>query len=85
MSVPTQSEEQKSPSYLEALTVYLRPSVLVIVLLGFSSGLASVFVSDLESGVDFSCAMAGVRNPPARAVFAVFVSRERRVSMIALI
>ena len=39
MSVPTQSEEQKSPSYLEALTVYLRPSVLVIVLLGFSSGL----------------------------------------------
>lgn len=39
MSVPTQSEPQASPSYLEALTVYLRPSVLVIMLLGFSSGL----------------------------------------------
>lgn len=39
MSVPTQSEPRESPSYLEALTVYLRPSVLVIVLLGFSSGL----------------------------------------------
>lgn len=39
MSVPTQSEPQESPSYLEALTVYFRPSVLVIMLLGFSSGL----------------------------------------------
>lgn len=39
MSVPTQSEPQQSPSYLEALTVYFRPSVLVIMLLGFSSGL----------------------------------------------
>jgi MFS transporter, PAT family, beta-lactamase induction signal transducer AmpG len=39
MSVPTQSEPGASPSYLEALTVYLRPSVLVIMLLGFSSGL----------------------------------------------
>ncbi|MFN3624665.1 MAG: AmpG family muropeptide MFS transporter [Hyphomicrobium sp.] len=39
MSVPTQSEPRESPSYLEALTVYLRPSVLVIMLLGFSSGL----------------------------------------------
>lgn len=39
MSVPTQSEPHVKPSYLEALTVYLRPSVLVIMLLGFSSGL----------------------------------------------
>ena len=38
MSAPTTSDPQK-PSYLSALTVYLRPSVLVIVLLGFSSGL----------------------------------------------
>src|SRR4029079_14839022 len=38
MSAPTQSEPQKS-SYLEALTVFLRPSVLVIMLLGFSSAL----------------------------------------------
>jgi len=39
MSVPSESEPQVRPSYLEALTVYLRPSVLVIMLLGFSSGL----------------------------------------------
>ena len=39
MSVPTQSAPQPRPSYLEALTVYLRPSVLVIMLLGFSAGL----------------------------------------------
>ncbi|CAN1722472.1 MFS transporter, PAT family, beta-lactamase induction signal transducer AmpG [Hyphomicrobium sp. 1Nfss2.1] len=39
MSVPTQSEPRQTPSYLEALTVYFRPSVLVIMLLGFSSGL----------------------------------------------
>ncbi|WP_072372355.1 MFS transporter [Hyphomicrobium sp. NDB2Meth4] len=39
MSVPTQSEPRQPPSYLEALTVYFRPSVLVIMLLGFSSGL----------------------------------------------
>lgn len=39
MSVPTQSEPRQKPSYIEALTVYLRPSVLVIMLLGFSSGL----------------------------------------------
>ena len=38
MSAPTTSDPQK-PSYLSALTVYLRPSVLVIMLLGFSSGL----------------------------------------------
>jgi PAT family beta-lactamase induction signal transducer AmpG len=39
MSAPTESQPQGRPSYIEALTVYLRPSVLVIVLLGFSSGL----------------------------------------------
>lgn len=39
MSVPTQSEPQQKQSYLEALTVYFRPSVLVVMLLGFSSGL----------------------------------------------
>ena len=39
MSVPTQSEPRQTPTYLEALTVYFRPSVLVIMLLGFSSGL----------------------------------------------
>jgi len=57
MSAPTQSEPQKS-SYLDALTVYLRPSVLVIMLLGFSAGLPlalsgetlRVWMSD--SGVD---------------------------------
>src|SRR5215510_7079057 len=38
MSAPTQTEPEK-PSYLEALTVYLRPSVLVVMLLGFSAGL----------------------------------------------
>lgn len=38
MSAPTTSDPQK-PSYLEALTVYLRPSVLVVMLLGFSAGL----------------------------------------------
>ena len=57
MSAPTTSDPQK-PSYLSALTVYLRPSVLVIMLLGFSSGLPlalsgetlRVWMSD--SGVD---------------------------------
>src|SRR5262245_29945836 len=38
MSAPTQSETE-SQSYLSALTVYLRPSVLIVMLLGFSSGL----------------------------------------------
>jgi PAT family beta-lactamase induction signal transducer AmpG len=58
MSAPTQSEPQPSTSYLDMLTVYLRPSVLVIMLLGFSSGLPlalsgetlRVWMSD--SGVD---------------------------------
>jgi PAT family beta-lactamase induction signal transducer AmpG len=57
MSAPTQSEPQKS-SYLEALTVYLRPSVLVIMLLGFSSGLPLALSGETlrvwmaDSGVD---------------------------------
>jgi len=58
MGVPTQSEPQQSPSYLEALTVYLRPSVLVIMLLGFSSGLPLALSGETlrvwmaDSGVD---------------------------------
>src|SRR5512134_149896 len=57
MSAPTTSEPQKS-SYLEALTVYLRPSVLVIMLLGFSSGLPLALSGETlrvwmaDSGVD---------------------------------
>jgi PAT family beta-lactamase induction signal transducer AmpG len=39
MSAPTESEPQARPSYLDALMVYLRPGVLVVTLLGFSSGL----------------------------------------------
>ena len=57
MSAPTTSDPQK-PSYLSALTVYLRPGVLVVMLLGFSAGLPlalsgetlRVWMSD--SGVD---------------------------------
>ncbi|HEY8248685.1 MAG TPA: MFS transporter [Hyphomicrobium sp.] len=58
MSVPTTSDPQKSPSYLSALTVYLRPSVLVILLLGFSSGLPLALSGETlrvwmaDSGVD---------------------------------
>jgi MFS transporter, PAT family, beta-lactamase induction signal transducer AmpG len=58
MSVPTESELRKSPSYLSALTVYLRPSVLVIMLLGFSSGLPLALSGETlrvwmaDSGVD---------------------------------
>lgn len=39
MSAPTQIEQDRRRPALEALTVYLRPRVLVIMLLGFSSGL----------------------------------------------
>jgi len=39
MSAPTQSLPQDRTPILTALAVYLRPSVLVIMLLGFSSGL----------------------------------------------
>lgn len=39
MSAPTQSEPQHRTPILTALAVYLRPSVLIIMLLGFSSGL----------------------------------------------
>lgn len=58
MSVPTQSEPREKPTYLEALTVYLRPSVLVIMLLGFSSGLPLALSGETlrvwmyKSGVD---------------------------------
>ena len=57
MSAPTTSDPQK-PSYLSALTVYLRPSVLVIMLLGFSSGLPLALSGETlrvwmaDSGVD---------------------------------
>jgi len=39
MSAPTQSEQEPRVPFLEALMVYLRPRVLVILFLGFSSGL----------------------------------------------
>jgi PAT family beta-lactamase induction signal transducer AmpG len=39
MSVPTESEPRRTSAYIEAFTVYLRPGVLVIMLLGFSAGL----------------------------------------------
>src|SRR3990167_8337318 len=39
MSAPTKSEPQHRTPILTALAVYLRPSVLIIMLLGFSSGL----------------------------------------------
>ena len=57
MSVPTTSDPQK-PSYLSALTVYLRPGVLVVMLLGFSSGLPLALSGEtlrvwmFKSGVD---------------------------------
>jgi MFS transporter, PAT family, beta-lactamase induction signal transducer AmpG len=57
MSAPTQSEPQKS-SYVEALTVYLRPSVLVVMVLGFSAGLPLALSGETlrvwmsKSGVD---------------------------------
>jgi MFS transporter, PAT family, beta-lactamase induction signal transducer AmpG len=57
MSVPTTSDPQK-PSYLSALTVYLRPGVLVVMLLGFSSGLPLALSGETlrvwmyKSGVD---------------------------------
>lgn len=39
MSAPSQSEPGPPASYLDAIAVYLRPRVLVILFLGFSSGL----------------------------------------------
>jgi PAT family beta-lactamase induction signal transducer AmpG len=57
MSAPTTSDPQK-PSYLSALTVYLRPGVLVVMLLGFSSGLPLALSGEtlrvwmFESGVN---------------------------------
>ena len=39
MSTPTHSAATERASWLSALTVYLRPGVLVVMLLGFSSGL----------------------------------------------
>jgi MFS transporter, PAT family, beta-lactamase induction signal transducer AmpG len=39
MSAPTQTRPGSLPSYLAAITVYLRARVLVIMFLGFSSGL----------------------------------------------
>ena len=57
MSAPTSSDPQK-PSFLSALTVYLRPGVLVIMLLGFSAGLPLALSGEtlrvwmFERGVD---------------------------------
>lgn len=39
MSLPTQTEQARPLPFLSALAVYLRPRVLVILFLGFSSGL----------------------------------------------
>jgi MFS transporter, PAT family, beta-lactamase induction signal transducer AmpG len=39
MSAPAETEEPERASFLEGLLVYLRPGVLIVALLGFSSGL----------------------------------------------
>jgi len=39
MSAPAETEEPERASFLEGLLVYLRPGVLIVMLLGFSSGL----------------------------------------------
>ena len=39
MTAPTQSEPRQRAPWLSALAVYLRPGVLIVMLLGFSSGL----------------------------------------------
>jgi len=39
MSAPAETEEPPRASFLEGLLVYLRPGVLIVMLLGFSSGL----------------------------------------------
>lgn len=39
MSVPLQTERRRTGSFLAALSVYLRPRVLIVLLLGFSAGL----------------------------------------------
>lgn len=54
----TQQEETADRAFLDALTVYLKPRVLIVILLGFSSGLplalsgATLMVWMTESGVD---------------------------------
>src|SRR5262249_51056759 len=39
MSAPAETEEPQRASFFEGLLVYLRPGVLIVMLLGFSSGL----------------------------------------------
>src|SRR5665213_4459592 len=54
----TVSPERARPSFLDALAVYLKPRVLIVLFLGFSSGLplalsgATLLVWMRESGVD---------------------------------
>jgi PAT family beta-lactamase induction signal transducer AmpG len=54
----TQQEETARSTFLDALTVYLKPRVLIVILLGFSSGMplalsgATLAVWMTESGVD---------------------------------
>jgi len=58
MSAPSQIEPKQPLSWLSALTVYLRPRVLVIMFLGFSSGLPLALSGETlrvwmaDSGVD---------------------------------
>jgi len=54
----TQQEETARSTFLDALAVYLKPRVLIVILLGFSSGMplalsgATLMVRMTESGVD---------------------------------
>ena len=68
---PDAERTAESSSYLSALTVYLRPSVLVIMLLGFSSGLPLALSGETlrvwmaDSGVDLGTIGLLVARRPA--------------------
>ena len=46
MSAPDETEERQRASFLEGLLVYLQPGVLIVALLGFSSGLPLALSGD---------------------------------------
>ena len=46
MSAPAETEQPQRASFLEGLLVYLRPGVLIVALLGFSSGLPLALSGD---------------------------------------
>jgi MFS transporter, PAT family, beta-lactamase induction signal transducer AmpG len=46
MSAPAETEEPRRASFLDGLLVYLRPGVLIVMLLGFSSGLPLALSGD---------------------------------------